>query len=109
MFVLLDDVAYHGLLSPSQAIVLRHLMDRSEDYVSARDLAAALWGHREDGGGAEGTVYALVHALRFRLRPGFHIKHTRGFGYRIVVQPEVFERELLRMLESALRPWRRAA
>ena len=101
MFVLLDDVAYHGLLTPSQAILLRHLMDAA-GVLSRADLADALWGHREDGGGLDSTINPFIAQIRPKLRPGFLIQNRCGRGWQLVVDEEALERAVIRQVASML-------
>ena len=101
MFTLLDDVAYHGLLSASQSVLLRHLMDAGCNVPKA-DLAEALWGHRADGGGVDTTICCFMAQLRPQLRPGFRIESRRGFGYRLVIDEEALERALIAKVAEML-------
>lgn len=101
MLVLLDDVAYHGLLTRSQAVLLRHLMDAGRS-VTRADLADALWAHREDGGGGDGTIHSFLNQLKPKLRPGFRIDNHRSHGWRLVVDQEALERAVVRQVADML-------
>ena len=84
---LLDDVAYQGLLTPSQRIILRHLIDAIWP-ASLVEMMDALYGHREDGGPIDSTLRTHIDNTRKRLRPSFFIECFHGMGWRLLCRTQ---------------------
>ena len=94
-------MSYHGLPTRSQAVLLRHLMD-SAGPVTRSELAGALWGHREDGGGLDRTIPAFLHQIRSKLRPGVRIENESGRGWRLAVDEDALERAVISRVADML-------
>ena len=84
---LLDDVAYQGLLTPSQRIILRHLIDCVWP-ASLVEMMDALCGHLEDGGPSSSAFRTHLSNTRKLLRPGFFIECFCGMGWRLLRRPQ---------------------
>ena len=102
MITLLDDVAYSDRLTPSEAILLRHLLDNSPYATPARSFYDVLYGHLECGGAESNTVQVFLARLRTKLRLGFWVETVGHGGYRLCVEPETLERIVLDRVSEAL-------